>query len=143
MSKYAKLLGGAILVAGVMAAPVGARAQHHYGNGAPNSAHHGGHHGGGHHGGGGGHHGGRHYGGSYHGGHGGGHYGYHGGYHGYRGGGVYLGFGVPGFYYGAPYADPYYDDPYYYDEPPPDCDWVQMRVWRYGRWVWRNVQRCD
>jgi hypothetical protein len=127
MSKHVNLLAGALLIAGVMAAPVGARAQHHHG------------------GGGGTHHGGGHYGGSYHGGHGGG-YGYRGGYHGYRGGwgggGVYLGFGVPGFYYGDPY---YYADPYYYDEPPPpapECEWEQIRVWRNGHWVWRDVQRC-
>ncbi len=141
MSKHVKLLAGALLIAGVMAAPVGARAQHHHGGGG---GHHGG--GGGHHGGGGGHYGGSyrgggHYGGSYH---GGGHYGggYRGGYRG--GGGVYLGFGVPGFY---GYGDPdYYADPYYYDEPPPppppDCEWMQIRVWRYGHWVWRDVQRC-
>ena len=117
MSKHAKLLAGAVLIAGVMATPIGVRAQHHHGGG-----HHGGHYGG------------------YHGGHYGGHHGHYGGW----GGGVYFGFGAPGFYYGAPYVEPYYDDPYYYEPPPPppDCEWAQIRVWRHGRWVWRDVRRC-
>ena len=114
MSKHAKLLAGAVLIAGVMATPIGVRAQHHHGGG-----HHGGHYGG------------------YHGGHYGGHHGHYGGW----GGGVYFGFGVPGFYYGDPY---YYADPYYHEPPPapPDCEWAQIRVWRHGRWVWRDVRRC-
>jgi hypothetical protein len=111
MSIHVKLWACAALIAGVIAAPGSAVAQHHHG---------------------GGHHGGGHYGGSYHGGHRGGYRG------GWGGGGIYLGFGYPGFY-GDPY---YYADPYYYDEPPPDCDWEQVRVWRHGRWVWRDVRRC-
>ena len=89
------------------------------------------------------------YGGSYH---GGGHYG--GSYHGGHYGGVLpwrlsrlaaaASISASACPASTAYGDPdYYADPYYYDEPPPpppDCDWVQIRVWRYGRWVWRDVQ---
>lgn len=37
----------------------------------------------------------------------------------------------------APYA---YYPPAFYGPP---CHWVRVRVWRHGRWYWRNERRCD